>query len=58
MYTNASENLCLLVAIVVTVFIYFLLSLSLGVLSAEDILMLPRGNKILKMLYQFKLIKN
>jgi len=56
--STRNENICLLTAIIVTVILYGILSLSMGALGKEDILLLPGGKKIFKTLHKLKLVKN
>jgi stage V sporulation protein B len=46
-----SSNLSLMVALVVAVVVYFALLLSLGTLTREDMSLMPKGDKLSRLLH-------
>ena len=51
-----AAKLATVIAIFIAVLLYALLSLKFKVITEDDILMLPKGNKILKLLYKYNII--
>ena len=51
------SKIATLIAIIVAVLLYFVISFKIKSITAEDIYMIPNGEKVLKFLFKFKFIK-